>query len=82
MTPIQIILLVILLLLSIALILLVMMQDTKSEGLTGNITNNMTPNFKGKPGFEEQMQTYTRYLVITWGVVGIVTAYLFRNYHG
>ncbi|MDQ2687683.1 MAG: preprotein translocase subunit SecG [Armatimonadota bacterium] len=82
MTPIQIIMLVFLLLLSIALILLVMMQDTKSEGLTGNISNNMTPNFKGKPGFEEQMQTYTRYLVITWAVIGIVTAYLFRDYRG
>jgi len=82
MTPIQTIMLVILLLLSVSFILIVMSQSAKSEGLTGNITNNMTPNFKGKPGFEEQMQTYTRYLAIAWGLVGIVTAYLFRDYRG
>lgn len=82
MTPIQLIMLVILLLLSVAFILIVMSQATKSEGLTGNISNNMSPNFKGKPGFEEQMQTYTRYLAIAWGLVGIVTAYLFRDYRG
>lgn len=82
MTPIQTIMLIILLLLSVSFILIVMSQATKSEGLTGNISNNMSPNFKGKPGFEEQMQSYTRYLAIAWGLVGIVTAYLFRDYRG
>ncbi len=82
MTPIQMIMLVILLLLSVSFILIVMSQATKSEGLTGNISNNVPSTFKGKPGFEEQMQTYTRYLAIAWGLVGIVTAYLFRDYRG
>lgn len=78
----QIILLVLLLLVSLVFILVVMSQSTKSEGLTGNIGNNISPNFKGKPGFEERIQQYTLYLAIAWGVLGILTAYAFREYRG
>ena len=44
------------LLISIAFILIVMSQTTKNEGLTGTIGGNISPNFKGKPGREEQLQ--------------------------
>ena len=80
MNALQITLLVIQLLISIAFILIVMSQTTKNEGLTGTIGGNMSPNFKGKPGYEERMQEYTRYLGIAWFVVGIITGIAFRNF--
>ena len=76
----QIILLVFQALISIALVLLVMFQPTKNEGLTGTIGNNATgANFKGKPGYEERMQGYTRQLGIAWFVVSILVGIAFRN---
>ncbi len=76
----QIILLVFQALISIALVLLVMSQPTKNEGLTGTIGNNATgANFKGKPGYEERMQGYTRQLGIAWFVISILVGIAFRN---
>jgi protein translocase SecG subunit len=79
MNAIQIILLVLQALISIALILLVMSQTTKNEGLTGTIGGNVSANFKGKPGFEERLQNYTRYLGISWFVISILVGIAFRN---
>ncbi len=76
----QIILLVFQALISIMLVALVMSQPTKNEGLTGTIGNNATgANFKGKPGYEERMQGYTRQLGIAWFVVSILVGIAFRN---
>jgi protein translocase SecG subunit len=75
----QIILLVLQALISIALVLLVMSQTTKNEGLTGTIGGNVSANFKGKPGFEERLQNYTRYVAIAWFVVSILIGIAFRN---
>ena len=74
----QIILLVLQALISIALVLLVMSQTSKNEGLTGTIGGNVSANFKGKPGFEERLQNYTRYLGISWFVVSILVGIAFR----
>lgn len=82
MNAIQIILLVFQSLISIALVLIVMSQTTKNEGLTGTIGGNVSANFKGKPGFEERMQDYTRYLGIAWFAVSILVGIAFRNYSG
>ncbi len=82
MNAIQIILLVFQALISIALVLIVMSQTTKNEGLTGTIGGNVSANFKGKPGFEERMQGYTRYLGIAWFAVSILVGIAFRNYTG
>ena len=79
MNAIQIILLVLQSIISIALILLVMSQTTKNEGLTGTIGGNVSANFKGKPGYEERMQNYTRYTGISWFVVSILVGIAFRN---
>ena len=79
MNAIQIILLILQALISIALVLLVMSQTTKNEGLTGTIGGNVSANFKGKPGFEERLQNYTRYIGIAWFVVSILTGIAFRN---
>jgi protein translocase SecG subunit len=59
---------------SVAVIVIVMSQTTKSEGLTGTIGGQMTPSFKGKPGMEEQLRTYTIYVSLAWFLVSIVTA--------
>ena len=64
---------------SIALVLIVMSQTTKNEGLTGTIGGNVSANFKGKPGFEERLQTYTRYLGIAWFAISILVGIAFRN---
>ncbi len=76
---IQIILLVLQALVSIAFILIVMSQTTKNEGLTGTIGGNISANFKGKPGFEENLQSYTRYLGIAWFAISILVGIAFRN---
>ncbi|MGI4790910.1 MAG: preprotein translocase subunit SecG [Janthinobacterium lividum] len=79
MNAIQVILLILQALISIALVLLVMSQTTKNEGLTGTIGGNVSANFKGKPGFEERLQNYTRYIGIAWFVVSILVGVAFRN---
>ncbi len=75
----QIILLVLQALISIALVLLVMSQTSKNEGLTGTIGGNVSANFKGKPGFEERLQNYTRYIGIAWFVISILVGVAFRG---
>ena len=79
MNAIQIILLVIQALVSIALIVIVMSQTTKNEGLTGSIGGQTSANFKGKPGFEEQLQGWTRMLAIAWFAVAILVGIAFRG---
>ena len=76
---IQDILLVIEALISIAFIVIVMSQTTKNEGLTGTIGGQTSANFKGKPGFEERLQGYTRYLGIAWMAVAVIVAIIFRG---
>ncbi|HEX5323001.1 MAG TPA: preprotein translocase subunit SecG [Capsulimonadaceae bacterium] len=66
-------------LISIALIVVVAMQTTKSEGLTGTIGGQMTPSFKGKPGMEEQMRSYTIYISIAWFVISLLTAIVYTR---
>jgi protein translocase SecG subunit len=80
MNAIQIILLVIQFLISVSFILIVMSQTTKNEGLGGPIGGNISPNFKGKPGREEQIQKLTLYLGAAWFAFGIITGIAFRNY--
>ena len=78
MTVIQTILLIIQALISVAFIVIVMSQTTKNEGLTGTIGGQTSANFKGKPGFEERLQLYTRYLGIAWMAVAILVGIAFR----
>ncbi len=79
MNAIQVILLILQALISIAFVLIVMSQTTKNEGLTGTIGGNVSANFKGKPGFEERLQGYTRYLGIAWFAVSILVGIAFRG---
>ena len=80
MNAIQIILLVVQALISIGLIVIVAIQTSKNEGLTGTIGGNVSANFKGKPGYEERLQSYTQMLGIGWFVVSILVGIAFRTY--
>lgn len=80
MSAIQIILLVIQALISVGLVVIVAIQTSKNEGLTGTIGGNVSANFKGKPGYEEQLQSYTRILGISWFVISILVGIAFRTY--
>ena len=80
MNAIQIILLVLQALISIGLIVIVAIQTSKNEGLTGTIGGNVSANFKGKPGYEERLQSYTQMLGIGWFVVSILVGIAFRTY--
>ncbi|MBV9851016.1 MAG: preprotein translocase subunit SecG [Armatimonadetes bacterium] len=64
---------------SIAFIVIVMSRTTKNEGLTGSIGSPMPANFKGKPGFEERMQSWTLYLGSAWFLVAILVGIAFRG---
>lgn len=79
MNIIQIILLILQSLVSIALVIIVISQTTKNEGLTGSIGGQVSSNFKGKPGFEERLQGWTRILAISWIVVSILVGIAFRS---
>lgn len=61
---------------SIALIVLVLIQTTKSEGLSGIIGGSSQSVFKGKKSFEEKLGTYTTY--IAWGflILSILVSFL------
>ncbi len=80
MNAIQIILLVVQALISLGLIFIMAIQTSKNEGLTGTIGGNVTANFKGKPGYEERLQSYTKMLGIGWFVVSILVGIAFRTY--
>ena len=75
-------LLVVQAIISIALVFIVAMQTTKNEGLTGNIGGQMTPSFKGKPGMEEQIRSWTIYVSVAWFVLAILIAIVFAQAHG
>ena len=66
-------------LLSVLLITIVALQTTKSEGLTGSIGGQVTSTFKGKPGMDEQIRTYTIYVSIAWFAVSVITAIAYNR---
>lgn len=59
---------------AIGLIFIVAIQQTKSEGLGGVIGGKVTTSFKGKPGFEERLNSMTTYLGVTFFVASIIVA--------
>jgi preprotein translocase subunit SecG len=65
--------------LSIVLIVIVMAQTTKSEGLTGSIGGQVTSSFKGKPGMDEQIRTWTIYISVAWFAVSTISAIIYSR---
>lgn len=58
----------------IALITIVTMQESKNEGLTGQIGTAATSSFKGKAGREERLTLYTRNIAIVFFTVSALVA--------
>lgn len=62
-----------------ALIFLVLVQTSKSEGLTGTLGGSTQSVFKGKKSFEEQMNKITTYVAVLFVALSIVIAwFVFR----
>lgn len=60
----------------IGLIYIVAIQDSKNDGLTGQIGTTATTSFKGKAGREEQLNLITRNLAIVFFVICLLVAVL------
>lgn len=58
----------------IALITIVTMQESKNDGLTGQIGTTATSSFKGKAGREERLTLYTRNIAIVFFTVSALVA--------
>lgn len=58
----------------IGLIAIVTMQESKNDGLTGQIGTTATSAFKGKAGKEERMNLYTRNIAIVFFAVSVLVA--------
>jgi protein translocase SecG subunit len=58
----------------IALITIVTMQESKNDGLTGQIGTTATSSFKGKAGREERLTLYTRNIAIVFFAVSALVA--------
>jgi protein translocase SecG subunit len=58
----------------VLLIGIVMTQATKSEWLSGTIGGKSESAFRGKPGTEEKIRQYTKWLAIGFFVISAVLA--------
>jgi len=58
----------------IALITIVTMQESKNDGLTGQIGSTATSSFKGKAGREERLTLYTRNIAIVFFTISALVA--------
>jgi len=59
----------------ISLIAVVLMQESKNEGLTGQIGSSAQSAFKGMGGREEYLNMVTKNLAIVFFVSSILVAY-------
>jgi protein translocase SecG subunit len=62
-------------LVAVGLIVVVTMQDSKNDGLTGQIGTTAATSFKGKAGREEHLTLLTRNLAIAFFVVSVIVAF-------
>ena len=60
--------------LGVGLIVVVGMQESKNDGLTGQIGTTATTSFKGKAGKEERLNQLTKNIAVAFFVVSIVVA--------
>jgi len=64
----------------VGLVVAVLLQTTKSEGLSGIIGGSSKSVFKGKKGFEEMLQICTNVLAISFLVLSLVLSiFMFRT---
>jgi preprotein translocase subunit SecG len=65
---------------AIGLIVVVTMQDSKNEGLTGQIGTTAAASFKGKAGREEHLGILTRNLAIVFFVISLIVAFTTKRW--
>ena len=61
---------------AIGMVIVILMQTTKSEGLSGTIGGKATTTFRGKPGTEEKLSQYTKWTAITFMVTSALVFYV------
>jgi protein translocase SecG subunit len=61
-------------LIGVALIAVVTMQESKNEGLQGQIGTTATTSFKGKAGREEQLNLVIRNVSIAFFAISLLVA--------
>ena len=76
MSIIKLILVSVQILAAIGMVAVILMQTTKSEGLSGTIGGKATSTFRGKPGGEEKLGMYTKWTAITFMVTSALVAYV------
>lgn len=63
----------------VGLVTSVLLQTTKSEGLSGIIGGSAQSVFKGKKGFEETLQEMTNYLAVAFVLLSLVmSVFMFK----
>lgn len=65
---------------SVSLIVVVNMQESKNEGLTGQIGTTAASSFKGKSGREEFLNKITGYLGVAFFVICLLAAYGLKHW--
>ena len=61
-------------LLGIGLITVVAMQESKNDGLTGQIGTTATTSFKGKAGKEERLNLLTKNIAVAFFAISVLVA--------
>jgi protein translocase SecG subunit len=59
---------------AIALIFIVAMQTTRHEGLSGTVGGQVSSQFRGKLGRDEQLAMITRYIAVGFFFVSLLVA--------
>lgn len=59
---------------AIALIFVVAMQTTRHEGLSGTVGGQVSSQFRGKLGRDEQLALITRYIAIGFFLISLIVA--------
>ncbi|MCS6949033.1 MAG: preprotein translocase subunit SecG [Armatimonadota bacterium] len=68
------VLLILQVLFAIALIFIVAMQTTRHEGLTGTVGGQVSSQFRGKLGRDEQLAMVTRYIAVGFFLLSLLVA--------
>jgi preprotein translocase subunit SecG len=59
----------------LSLIIIVLMQESKNEGLTGQIGTTATSSFKGMGGRDEYLNLMTRNIAIVFFATSVLVAF-------
>jgi preprotein translocase subunit SecG len=65
---------------AVGLIVVVTMQDSKNDGLTGQIGTTAATSFKGKAGREEHLGIITRNLAIVFFLISLIVAFTTKRW--